>query len=127
MEIEPKFVQTWLDGYVVAWRSYDPAEIRALFTEDALYRYRPWEVPLNGVEEIVASWLENPDQADSWQAWYRVEMVDGDRAVAIGETTYVDGTDYANLWVMRFAPDGRCADFTEWFMTMPVTGNAADE
>jgi hypothetical protein len=30
-------VQRWLDAYVDAWRTYDPAAIGALFAEDATY------------------------------------------------------------------------------------------
>ena len=36
-------VQAWLDRYVEAWRTYDRATIEALFTEDAVYGYRPWD------------------------------------------------------------------------------------
>ena len=126
MGVEAATVQGWLDDYVAAWRSYDPIAIRALFTDDATYRYKPWEDPLCGIDEILASWMVDPDPANSWQAWYRVDMVDGDRATAVGETNYVDGSDFANLWVMRFAPDGRCAEFTEWYMAIPAT-DASEE
>ena len=34
-------VQAWVDAYVRAWRTYDPADIAALFTEDATYAYHP--------------------------------------------------------------------------------------
>ena len=34
-------VQAWLDDYVDAWHTYDPAAIAALFTEDATYAYHP--------------------------------------------------------------------------------------
>ncbi|MGH3133154.1 MAG: hypothetical protein ACRDNY_05350, partial [Gaiellaceae bacterium] len=33
----------WLEDYVGAWKSYDEAAIGALFSEDARYRYHPWE------------------------------------------------------------------------------------
>ena len=47
---------------------------------------------------------------------------DGDAAVATGWSSYKDSTDgpvsrtYDNCFVMRFAEDGRCREFTEWFM-----------
>jgi ketosteroid isomerase-like protein len=117
-------LQRWLDAYVVAWRTYEPDKIRALFTDDAIYRFRPLdERPLKGRDAIVANWLESPDAPDSWTAEYRALAVDGDIAIAEGETHYPGDPKagraerrYANLWVMRFAPDGRCRDFTEWFM-----------
>jgi hypothetical protein len=34
-------VQSWLEAYKQAWRSYNPDAIHALFTEDATYRYHP--------------------------------------------------------------------------------------
>ena len=36
-------VQAWVDAYVRAWRTYDPADIAALFTGDATYAYHPWD------------------------------------------------------------------------------------
>jgi hypothetical protein len=35
--------QLWLDAYVRAWETYDPAAIGDLFTEDAEYRWHPWD------------------------------------------------------------------------------------
>ena len=63
-------VQRWLDGYVDAWRTYDPASIAALFADDATYAYQPYREPLRGRDAIVASWLESPDAAGSWEARY---------------------------------------------------------
>jgi hypothetical protein len=54
-----------------------------------------------------------------------VVAVDGDMAVAIGSSTYysepggaVDRV-YDNCFVMRFDSEGRCREFTEWFMKRP--------
>ena len=50
-------VQRWLDAYVDAWRTYDPAAIGALFAEDAIYAYHPYdkgEEIVRGREAIVA-------------------------------------------------------------------------
>lgn len=38
-------VSGWIDGYVRAWQSNAPADIRALFTEDALYYPEPCAEP----------------------------------------------------------------------------------
>jgi hypothetical protein len=114
--------QSWLDRYVGAWRSNEAGDVRALFSEAATYRYHPWDDPLNGREAIVASWLEDPDAADSWEAEYRATAVEGDTAVATGVSRYmtddrsaVDRT-YHNVFVCRFDEDGRCSDFTEYFI-----------
>ena len=58
----------WLQAYVEAWRTYDPAAIGALFTDDATYRYHPWDAPLQGREAIVADWLANTDDPSAWVA-----------------------------------------------------------
>ncbi|MEX2612309.1 MAG: nuclear transport factor 2 family protein, partial [Gaiellaceae bacterium] len=76
--------QRWLDAYVDAWKSGDESAIGELFSEDAEYRYHPWEVPTRGRDAIVASWLDEPDEPDSWTAEYRPWLVSGDDAVAIG-------------------------------------------
>ena len=53
--------QTWLNRYVDAWLSYDPAEIAALFSEDVAYRYHPYDEPIVGRDAVVASWLGEGD------------------------------------------------------------------
>jgi ketosteroid isomerase-like protein len=112
-------LQRWLDAYVDAWRTYDGAAVGALFSEDASYRYRPYEEPLVGREAIVASWLEDRDEPGSWEGDYRPLLVHGERAIAEGETRYRRGDVYANLWLMRFDERQQCADFVEWFMKHP--------
>jgi SnoaL-like domain len=115
-------VQTWLDAYVEAWRSYEPRAIAALFTENATYAYHPWdegEDILRSRDAIVANWLEERDPPGSWEARYQPLLVEGERAVATGTTDYADGDTYLNLWVLRFDGNGRCADFVEWFMVSP--------
>ena len=114
-------MQAWLDAYVDAWRTYDRTAIERLFSVDASYAYHPYdEEPLRGREAIVANWLEQPDEAGSWEAAYRPLLIDGDRAVATGETRYADGDVFSNLWILRFDDDERCSEFVEWFMQQPA-------
>jgi ketosteroid isomerase-like protein len=114
-------VARWLTEYVDAWRSYDRERIVALFADEALYRYHPDDDPIIGSQKIADSWLEDPDEAGSWDAAYAPIAVDGQVAVATGSSTYTnpDGTIRAifdNCFVIRFDDEGRCAEFTEWFM-----------
>lgn len=117
-------VQAWLDHYVGAWRANDPALIRALFTDDAVYRYRPYggeDRARRGIDEIVEAWLEDADDPDAWEARYEPYAVEDDRAVAVGFSRYFATGDepeqtYHNVFLLRFAPDGRCAEFTELWM-----------
>ena len=83
-----------------------PSTIGALFSADATYAYHPYDEPERGREAIVASWLSEPDAARSWEARYAPLVVEGDRAVATGETVYTDGRRFSNLFVLRFDARG---------------------
>jgi hypothetical protein len=111
-------VQSWLDAYVEAWRSYDG--IGELFSADATYRYHPYDEPLVGRDAIVASWLGEREDPGSWEASYAPLLVDGDRVVVTGETRYASGDVFSNLWVLRFDGEGRCSDFVEWYLKHPA-------
>lgn len=117
-------VQAWLDRYVDAWRANERAPIEALFSEDVVYRFRPYESypAAVGIEAVVDAWLgETRDEPDTWEARYEPYAVDGDRAVAIGFSRYFATPDapektYRNAFLLLFAADGRCAEFTEYYM-----------
>jgi ketosteroid isomerase-like protein len=114
--------QRWLDDYIAAWSTYDEDAIAALWSEDAQYRYHPWDEPLDGRAAIVADWLENRDEPGSWTAEYRPWSIAEDRAVAVGVSRYLgaDGAtverEYHNVFLCRFDAEGRCSDFTEVFL-----------
>ena len=116
-------VQRWLDAYVDAWRSYDPAAIAALFSDGATYAYQPYREPVRGRDAIVADWLESPDAAGSWDAKYEAYAADDDRAVAVGQSKYFENgklaTLYYNVWLLRFDADGRCTEFVEYWREHP--------
>src|SRR5262245_3830162 len=88
-------VQAWLDAYAHAWDTYDEADIAPLFSADAVYPYPPADTdPVRGRDEIVRAWLatgddeSSRDSAGTYRGEYRVYAVDGNRAVAIGTSTY---------------------------------------
>ena len=114
-------VQAWLDKYVEAWRTYEPEQIRNLFSEDAIYFHSPWDEDSyqRGREAIVADWLETPDAAGSWEAHYTPVAVENNVAVAQGRSIYhlPEGIrKFDNIFVLHFDDEGRCTRFTEWFM-----------
>ena len=112
-------VETWVDRYRVAWESNQPDDIRALFTERAEYRTEPYAEPWTGHDDIVAGWLsEADDPGETTFDWSLLSMT-AEVTVIEGRTTYRGGADYRNLWVIRFAADGRASSFTEWWMTEP--------
>jgi hypothetical protein len=126
-------VDQWLQAYVRAWKSYDPVEIEALFADNVQYRYHPYDDPVHGRKAVVATWLgegdkdaaSSRDEPDTYDASYHAIAVDGDVAVATGTTWYratpggIVDKEFDNCFVMRFDGDGRCTEFTEWFMQRP--------
>jgi hypothetical protein len=119
-------VQRWLDQYVAVWESYDRDAIAALFSEEARYRYHPWDDWIESRAAIVDDWLSDRDEPESWSAAYEPYAVDGDTAVAVGKSTYEnpDGSIrkvYENCFLMRFDAEGRCSEFTEFFMERRAT------
>lgn len=113
--------QAWLDRYVEAWRSNDPADIAGLFAEDVTYRYHPHDEPIVGRDAVVTSWLVSPDEPDAWHAVYTPYAVDGHRVVATGRTTYHGTADeperaYWNCFLLELGDDGRCRSFTEFYV-----------
>ena len=131
--MESANVSRWLSDYVQAWKSYDREAIAALFSDDVKYRYHPYDEPVEGRRAVVESWLgegghegaSERDQEGTYDASYEPVAVDGEVAVATGTSTYTKqpggGIDrvYDNCFVIRFDGDGRCREFTEWFMERP--------
>lgn len=111
--------ERWVELYVRAWTTNAPDDIRATFTDDAVYKGRPDDPePLVGIEAIVEDWQGYPEPPDTWSFEHEVIGVDGDLAFIQGTTEY-PGDDrplFFNLWVVRLASDGRASAFTEWFM-----------
>jgi SnoaL-like domain len=126
-------VNRWLGRYIEAWKTYDRDQIETLFADDISYRYHPYDDPIEGREAVVASWLgegdreeaSSRDEPGTYDAFYRVVAADDDMAVAIGSSSYKESPDgpvvrvYDNCFVMRFDSEGRCREFTEWFMKRP--------
>lgn len=125
--------QGWLDRYVAAWLTYDPGDIAGLFSEDVAYRYHPSDEPTVGRDAVVASWLgesasdeaSSRDAPGTYEAHYTPVAVDGDTVVATGTSRYRDAPGgpvvrtYDNCFVMRFDGEGRCREFTEYYVRRP--------
>jgi len=136
--VEPEAAQSWLNAYLAAWLSYDPDAIAALFSDDVAYRYHPYDEPVVGREAVVASWLgadpsdgaSTRDAPGTYEAEYAPVAVAGDTVVATGSSRYRDTPDgpvvrvYDNCFVMRFDDEGRCREFTEWYLRRPSPKSA---
>jgi hypothetical protein len=125
-------VDRWLRAYVDAWKTYDPVQIASLFAENVRYHYHPYDAPIEGRDAVVRSWLGDSDasgastrdELNTYDATYRAVAVDDRLAVAVGSTHYSESADsqnrvFDNCFLIRFDPEGRCTDFTEWYIERP--------
>lgn len=110
--------ERFLDGYLDAWRTNDPAAIRALFAPDATYRDGVDGDPIVGIEGILALWDDQQDEQGTWSFDGSVEVENDTGAVIRGVTTYSGGATqgvYDNVWLVRFGDDGRAVEFQDWW------------
>jgi ketosteroid isomerase-like protein len=109
-------LEAWLEGYLGAWSSNDPQDIGALFTENALYYTAPFREPWRGRDAIAQEWIDRKDDPGTWDFDHRIIAIAGDVGFVQGQTRYKDGPSYSNLWVIRLGDEGRCSEYTEWWM-----------
>lgn len=111
-------------GYERAWREGDRDAIADLFTEDARYYTSPDADAEVGHAAIRALWLR--DQGETFTVRAEPVAVEGRDAVVRLRVGYGDPVrqEYHDLWVLRFAADGRVEYFEEWYW--PGKLNPAD-
>jgi len=114
----------WLERYIEAWRSADPAAIGDLFSQDVMYSQDGGQSSLEGREAVVKDWLEASYEPElAWEASYEPLAIEEELHIGIGSTRYLreDGPreDFSNIFVCRFDADGRCSDLREWWMRAP--------
>ncbi len=107
----------WVAAYERAWRTPGTGALAGLFTPDATYRMSPYDDAVAGLPAIERLWEAERDGPDEVFRMDR-ELVAADRDVAVlrVEIWYGDPVqqEYRDLWIVRFAPDGRCSAFEEW-------------
>ena len=110
-------VTDWVAAYEHAWRAPGTGALGGIFTPDATYWQGPYEEPVVGLPAIGGMWeTERDGPSEVFRMTSDVIAVDGDTAVVRVEVSYGDPVhqEYRDLWVLRFAADGRCAWFEEW-------------
>jgi ketosteroid isomerase-like protein len=116
-DITRENVARWVAAYEAAWRAPGTGALAGIFTPDASYLQGPYEEPACGLPAIERMWEAERDGPDeSFQMTSEIVAVDGDTAVVRLEVRYGDPVTqrWRDLWLVRFAPDGRCASFEEW-------------
>ena len=121
--------QRWLDDYIEAWKTYDRDRVMALFSEDAEYRYHPYDdEPVRGRQAIAEAWVgeDRRDSPGTYDAEYAPVAIDGEVVVAVRVSRYyTDATrkelakEFRNAYIMRFDSEGRCSSFTEYYNRRP--------
>lgn len=106
-------VMRWVADYEQAWRAGDLGAVATLFTEDARYRVSPYEESEVGHDAIRDLWV---DDERTFSVAAEPVAVEGRDAVVRLEVRYGDPVrqEYRDLWVLRFAADGRVEDYEEW-------------
>lgn len=110
-------VSDWIAKYERAWRQPGTDALTGLFTTDATYRQAPFQEPVVGLPAIGRMWeVERTGPDEAFELTSAVVAVDGDTAVVRAEVQYGTPThqQYRDLWIVQFAPDGRCRAFEEW-------------
>ena len=115
--VTPEQLLGWVDGYQQAWRTAGTDGLGDLFTDDAEYLGSPYDVPVVCLAAIREMWDEDrngPDEVFTMTA--EVVACQGDTGVARVQVRYGDPLvqEYLDLWVVRFAADGRTDLFEEW-------------
>jgi len=110
-------VEQWVAFYERLWRTPGTELLAELFVPDASYLPSPWAQPLQGLEAIARFWEAERMGADEvFTMSSDVEAVDETTAVVRVVVEYGASRDkpWRDLWVLRFAADGRCSWFEEW-------------
>ena len=109
-------VTRWVEAYRDAWISNDADAIAALFTDDALYEFRPNDPdPWRGRDAIVAGWIDDQDSPETWKLETTVlGILADDTALVQAFVEYLDDRpNFDDLWFIELR-DGRASRFTEW-------------
>lgn len=108
-------VADWIAAYERAWRTAGTGQLAELFADDASYRMSPYEDAVVGLAAIGELWeRERAGPDEEFEISHEIVAVDGGTAVVRVGVEYATGAEYRDLWLIRFAADGRCREFEEW-------------
>jgi ketosteroid isomerase-like protein len=120
-------VMRWVAEYERVWRAGDLEGVTRLFTEDVRYLVSPYAQPRTGHAEVQEFWRD--DEGRTFTVTAEPIAVEGRDAVVRLEVRYGDPVEqeYRDLWLLRFAPDGRVEHFEEWAFWPDKPATAAAE
>ena len=120
-------VPAWLAAYGAAWETHDGEAAAALFSEDAVYEWGPFDEPLRGRAAIRERWGVATDNQGTVRFAARPIGHDGERAfvrwqVSMHAPEAERPVELDGIFVLDFAADGLCERLQEWWMTKPPAG-----
>ena len=110
-------VEKWVADYERIWRTPGTVLLAELFEPAASYLPSPWAQPLEGLDAIARFWEAERVSADEeFTMSSEVVMVHAHQAVVRVMVGYGAQAQrpWRDLWLLRFAEDGRCSSFEEW-------------
>ena len=109
-------VMRWVRAYEDGWRSEDRSAVGRLFTDEVQYLRSPYASPLVGHSAIEDFWVDEDEDGSVFTMSAEPVAVEGADAVVRVLVRYGEPVtqEYRDLWVLRFAADGRVAHFEEW-------------
>lgn len=120
MTITEQHFETWLQEYGAAWQATDANKFSALFEEDALYYWTPFEDPKKGKTEIAGAFGAAVARQQDIDFGARVLYVTAQLGAAhwscaftragSGTRVHLDG-----IFVVQFGESGKALSFREWW------------
>jgi ketosteroid isomerase-like protein len=107
----------WVGRYERLWRTPGTEGLAEIFTPEATYLQAPFREPVVGLPAIERMWeQEREGPHEAFEMTSAVLAVEGDTAVVRVHVRYgpPKPREWLDMWVVRFAGDGRCVAFEEW-------------
>lgn len=122
MTLSEQHFQSWLAAYGKAWEAQNTHAFAALFEENALYYWTPFESPKKGRAEIAAAFSAAVGKQRNIEFGARILYVEAQLGAAhwscaltrvrTGRRAHIDG-----IFVVQFADSGKALSFREWWHT----------
>ena len=120
MTLTEQRFQSWLSAYGEAWQAKDAGAFAALFADNALYYWTPFDEAKKGSGEIQAAFADAVSTQRDIDFGARILYVQAQLGAAhwscaftrisTGKRVHLDG-----IFVVQFADAGKALSFREWW------------